>query len=373
MIARGRTRAPARRRCPAELCLGVAMVAAGCAGPSGSTGATDSGLKPVEAAESARVRRYDPVLARERWSYAGQEGWLLTTPNYRIFTTETGPLVLDRVPAFLELAMAQYSSALADLPEPGATRGDRLETYILASRRQWELLTRQLTGDRATTYLKLKAGGFAERGRALLFNIGARHTFSVAAHEGWHQYTQRVFEHPLPIWLEEGVAAYMEGYRWNPDAPARPIFLPWANVERFDRLRELVADDRIMPLDELLASRPQDLLSIYSNDEVLDFYAQVWALTHFLSEGAGGAYRAGLEELLRDASRGDFGRRLILARGRREAMSFFSRRIGALPFEVYLDEDLERASERYERFVRKIVRTGARDRIVVGRSPVALP
>jgi len=354
--------------------LGATLIApvGGC-GASQAGSESDSGLAVIDPRDSEAMRSFDPVIDRSPWTYAGSEGWMLTTPNYKIFTTEQGPLVSDRIPAFLELALAQYRTALGELPGPKRGGEGPLETYILASRSQWATLTRQLTGERASTYLKIQAGGYAERGRAVLFDIGDRHTFSVAAHEGWHQYTQRVMEHPLPVWLEEGIAAYMEGFRWNPDAPARPIFLPWANVERFDRLRDLVSSGRALPLETLLSSRPQDLLSIYSNEDALDYYAQVWALVHFLREGAGGRYRDTLTDVLRDASRGTFGRRLGMARGRRDTVAFFRTRTGTLPFEVYFTDDLDRASAEYERFLGSIVKTGARDRIVNGRSPIDLP
>jgi hypothetical protein len=121
-------------------------------------------------------------------------------------------------------------------------------------------MTRSLAGDQAETYLRIPRGGFALRGKGVYYDIGPRDTLSIAAHEGWHQYTQATFRHPLPLWLEEGIAAYFEGFRWDRTDRTLPVFLPWSNPQRFDTLREAVAADTLMPLRELLVSRPQDLL-----------------------------------------------------------------------------------------------------------------
>ncbi|MFG0327119.1 MAG: DUF1570 domain-containing protein [Phycisphaerales bacterium JB037] len=336
---------------------------------SGCSGSYEFDAGPTDArADSlgAASEPFDPVIRREAWTYAGRPGRVFETAGYRIFTTESRALLQQRIPAFLERALIRYTTALGDLPRPEA----KLETYILASRREWELLTRELTGPRAETYLKVRAGGFAEQGRALLFNIGWRNTFSVASHEGWHQYTQRVFRAPLPIWLEEGIAAYMEGYRWDSRSPELPVFLPWANVERFDRLRAMVDAGRVIPLRQLLGNRPQDLLSIYDNEAALDYYSQVWALVHFLREGEGGRHRAGLEQLLQDAASGALVERLIETGDRRALMTYRARRVGPDLFRIYFDDDLENAEREYDAFVRAIVAPGGRDRIVAGRSPV---
>ena len=63
------------------------------------------------------------------------------------------------------------------LPPPN----DRLDTFVMASRPQWELLTRQLLGERAGIYLKIPRGGHAWAGRSVLYNIGAQGTMAIAA------------------------------------------------------------------------------------------------------------------------------------------------------------------------------------------------
>lgn len=349
---------PTRLGTRAMVVLIGALALGSCAGSSATPD------QPARA-NNATPSSYNPVLATEPWTLAGAQGTLITTPSYRIFTTERDPLVSRRVPAFLEMAMAHYTTVLGELPRPTT----KLETYILASRSQWALLTRRLMGRQAEVYLKIRAGGYATQGRALLFNIGSHATFSTLAHEGWHQFTQRSFRQGLPIWLEEGIATAMEGYRWDPSNPTRPLFLPWANIERFDRLRDLVGRDELFSLGQLLNDRPQDLLSTTSNERALDYYAQVWALIHFLREGQSGAYRDDLHRLLSDAQAGRLVGEVVRSQGV-GARNALARRVGTPVFVTYFSPDLPAASAQYEAFVRHIVRPGGRDHIAAGRSPV---
>lgn len=332
-----------------------------------SSGCTDTPQAPrVSGAINPAPVAFDPVQSIEPWTFAGVEGRVITTPSYRIFTTENAPLIRRRIPMFMELAAQHYSSALGELPR--AER--RMDTYILASRTQWAQLTRQMTGPRAETYLRIRAGGFAENGRALLFNIGSRNTFGTVAHEGWHQYTQSVFREALPIWLEEGIATYMEGYRWDDARPDVPRFLPWTNIDRFDRLREVVQGGRITPLDELLTHRPQDLLELHSNERALDYYAQIWALVHFLREGENARYREALARILRDAAAGHLSRTVGATAGPRAAAAVRMRTAGREVFITYIDEDIPAVESAFRTFMREATRTGARDAIVAGRSPL---
>lgn len=308
---------------------------------------------------------FDPVISREPWSFRGANGVLITTPSYRIFTTETSQLLRRRIPAYLELAMIRYQqiSGLGPPPRP-------LETYVLANRDQWVELTRLLTGPRAESYLRVRAGGFAEQGRALLFNFSAQGAFATASHEGWHQYTQTVLREPLPIWLEEGLATYMEGYKWNERALDQPVFLPWANIQRFDRLREIVNSGRLKPLDRLLDDRPQDLLASHDNALALDFYAQVWALALFLMEDESGDYAGGVREMLASAADGTLVQKLAQRRGRDAANAYIRTRAGADAFGAFFSEDLDEASRRYRAFIEQIIATGGRDAVAAGRSPL---
>lgn len=318
----------------------------------------------AEGARSSSPR--DVIVSEEDWTYAGRSGRVIVTPHFRLHTTLGPSLLADRFPRFVEIALAAYRSDLGDLPEPAR----RLDTFVMKSRAEWESLTRQLTGPRASVYLRIPRGGYAIGGKGVFYDIGPYDTLAIAGHEGWHQYTQSTFGQPLPLWLEEGVATYFEGFRWHPADRNLPIFLPWSNPERFDTLRKLAARDRLMPLDKLLVSRPQDLIRS-ADGRTLAYYAQVWALTHFLHEGAGARYRGDLARLLSDAAAGRLAGTLADALGPREARRAMSRRVGDAVFRVYFNDDLAAAQAEYTRFIHAVTLPGTRHNITAGRSPIA--
>ncbi len=303
----------------------------------------------------------DQTISIEPWRYAGAEGSVIRTAHYRIYTTAHAPSLRDRAPGFLEHALAHYRTALGPLPLPAA----RLDTYILSNRSQWNTLTKQLMSDQAEMLLRIPRGGYASRGVGVFYDIGLFDTLAIAAHEGWHQYTQRTFREGLPIWLEEGVASYMEGHRWEGPTPR---FLPWANIQRFDALRSAHSKGSLMSLRRLLESRPADFLDS-ADDGVLTYYAQLWALVHFLNEGSGGRYTAPLKALLADAAAGGVLRTVSERLGKIAARGLLSR-VGPEVFLAYFNTNLEAAEREYRSFLEQVVRTGSRDSVSLGESPL---
>lgn len=316
----------------------------------------------AEAITQVSVEPTPDVLSAEPWTFGATAGEVIRTQHYRIFTTESNKGARRRLASFSEHALAQYRTALGPLPSPPV----RLDTYLMDNRPQWERLTKQLMGTQATQLLAIQRGGYASRGIGVYYDLGLFDTCAIAAHEGWHQYTQRTFRDPLPIWLEEGVATYMEGHSW---ANATPIFRAWSNVERFDQLRRAANNNSLMKLDELLNARPQDYVS-QVNDSLLTYYAQLWALTHFLNEGEQGVHSGKLRQLLGDAADGEMRKVLTNKLGARRANLAFATRSGDAVLEAYFQADLPAMSEAYDRFLQQIVRPGARDAIVAGRSPI---
>ena len=73
-----------------------------------------------------------------------------------------------------------------------------------------------------------------------------------------------------------------------------------------------------MTLDELLNARPQDYVS-QANDSLLTYYAQLWALSHFLNEGEQGVHSGHLRQLLSDAADGEMRKVLTNKLGARRA------------------------------------------------------
>lgn len=316
--------------------------------------ASDDPFEPMRepAAPSVRAPAHSPVLSVEPWAFGAGTGSVIRTRHYRVFTTSSRPIVRRVLPGFLEAALTQYRSALGELPPPPM----KLDTYLMHTRPEWATLTRALMRENADIYLRIERGGFAAQGRGVYRDLGElSDTLNLAAHEGWHQYTQTTFRSRLPVALEEGIAAYMEGFRFDPARPDVPIFLPWANTERYDQLRRAAAAGRLMSLETLLRTPPQDLIA--SDQEMaLTWYAQVWALIHFLNEGESGLHTASLHAMLRRAAEGD-------PPGLRSGVS-------RSPAALTIDMPMPELNEQYQAFIWRITAPGARDRIVAGRSPL---
>lgn len=303
----------------------------------------------------------EPPPAREEWDFRGVKGEILRTPHYRVYTTERDSILKTRLTESLELALTQYRTAITELPAPTT----RLDVYLMDDRHQWETVTKLLMGEHAEKLLRIPSGGYASRSIGVYYDIGLYGTIAIAAHEGWHQYTQQVFKNHLPIWLEEGIASFMEGHRWNGRTPE---FRPWANLERFDQLRKAHADGRLLSLEDLLSTDPKTLFAGQSTG-ALDYYAQVWALVHFLREGENAKHREKFAQLLTDAAEGRLNQRLIDTRPRDEAVESITRRTGPAVLMAYFAEDLAPMSEAYGAFIDRVVGVGGREAVVEGRSP----
>jgi len=351
-----------------------------------------SASSPNAAAPARPAPKVDPIVSTQAWTYNGKPGKNIQTANYSIYTTQNNSLLTARMPSFVEAALANYTSSLGTLPPPPG----QLETFIMSTRGEWERLTKQLMGDQASIYLQIQRGGYAANGRGIYYDIGAADTFSIASHEGWHQYTQRTFREGLPTWLEEGIATYMEGYRWE---GATPRFLGWSNTERFDQLRSASSKGSLLTLQELMNTSPQELLTgggstpttpskgkgaassgsggsfeaaerAASEDRLLTYYAQIWALVHFLREGEGGRHRGELELLVKDAAEGRLREKLTGGMGEQVARSAMLTRRGPAVMLAYFGGDADSLAAEYSRFIERIVRPGSRGLIVEGRSPV---
>jgi len=319
---------------------------------SGSAMSVEDAAEPTGESRSSnhRVVEYTTIP----WSFASYEGRLITTDNYHIYTTIDHERTLAQLPLLYESALEQYLTAFGPLPDPQS----RFKSYLFQDRRQWQAKTRQILPNQSDLFMRLGRGGFTTRGVAILYYIDygnrPRDTFAIAAHEGWHQYTQRTFRHHLPIWLEEGIATYMEGCKIGVDG--QPYFSR-RNSERWRMLRETVRRDQMIPLTELLRRTPQSFLEDSKNN-LLVYYAQVWALVHFLHDGNDGAYFDGLHELLQDASKGRLIQRLADVSDQhwsRRSQRIASTRIGLEAVYAYFTEDMTAFEQQYIDYVENLV------------------
>ena len=308
-----------------------------------------------------------PVVATREWRWKSVQGIEVETRHWSIRSSLRSAAFTATLPAFYEAALRHYRTGLVDLPVPAR----RLESCVFGTRDEWARYAEHRLGDDAATYLRMGRGGFTSDGEAVLYFIGQRDTLTIAAHEGWHQYSQTTLRNALPVWLEEGIACYMEGFRQAPGAP-EPSFLAWRNPERFTELRAASRQGRIVPLRALLEGSPQSFLAT-SRDAQLGYYAQAWALVHYIRDGEGGRYREGLERLLADAVAGSVPERIraspAIVDGRSRALAL-SAKAGIWLVLVYLDDDYERFERGYAAFVDALVASNSWDRVMRGESPL---
>lgn len=344
----------------AALLMGVVSLS-GCATPHAAVPEPSLGVSTSEATASASpVKTSEAVwntpeltVTRSSWQFGEASGTLIVTPNYRLWTTVDSATFLERLPVFYERALEHYTTALADLPKPDR----KLDTFLFLTRKQWLSKTQEMLPDQADMFSNLGRGGYTTRGTSVLYYIDRygypKDTFAIAAHEGWHQYTQQTFKHQLPIWLEEGIATYMEGYRQ--DSEQLPEFNAAINNERRRTLREATWNDELIPLDQLLSGTPQSFLS-QSKDRLLTYYAQVWVLTRFLDEGESGRYHESLSQILTDSAQGTFVGRMATSqhlngKSRRGTVSGGSGRVGLAVVQEYFNADLGEFEKGYLAYI----------------------
>lgn len=331
------------------------------------------------------ARRAGPsVESIEPWSFAGSAGVLVQTRHYRVYSTLTDPVLMDRLPGFLEQALEHYRTAFAPagsnerLPAPPSPI--KLETYVLRTRSQWEDFTRSLAGPSASTLLRIPPprGGYAWGGKGVFYGLGEsgepdrdsihaddHGMFALAAHEGWHQYTQRTFAQPLPAWLEEGLATCMEGSEWVGSAgeSVGVRFASSRNPPRLETLRKLARSGKLLRLEELLDTSPSSFLLDGRDDEALEYYAQAWAICRWIDSAP--AMRASLWQLLKDAQAGTLSQAVTTAAERQAAaqasqpnsrkVSSLLLRRGPAVFVTYFGNDIDTHERDYRAFVERLV------------------
>jgi hypothetical protein len=177
--------------------------------------------------------------------------------------------------------------------------------YLFQTREQWAAFTRTRTGADAAIYLQINRGGYTVRDWYVAYFIGDLGTYSVAAHEGFHQYVARHFRSRLPPFLEEGLACMFEEVHW--ESAGRGNWLPrWnfaANRSRLVGLRHAYEGGYLLPLTKLASMHAGQVVD-QSPEQIEAFYAQSWAFARFLWEGEGGKHRPTLRRILTDGADG---------------------------------------------------------------------
>lgn len=295
--------------------------------------------------------RYDSLrtqVVRQDWPSDYPNGAVLQTPHYRIHTTVSNPAVLKMLPGFLEQAHGQYVAFTGISP-----RGQRVgDVYLMADRQQWAAVTRKVVRDRPNSYMSIEAGGYCYRGVSVFWDIGYARTLPVAAHEGLHQFFMFHLRDALPMWLEEGLCVMMESYRV--DATGNVAFDPDRRDAHADELRTALRQ-HWRPLRQLLSMDAGEAIA-GTNQEAVSYYAQLWALAHYLRSRP--EYRAGLERMLADAQAGRVKKELgvgffegfsLMSDGRR-----YNQALSERFFRHYITTDLDGFERAYTQHARRL-------------------
>lgn len=233
----------------------------------------------------------------EPWKYGSAPvARKLVTPNYAIYTTLADDELVMSVAQLMEGAQTQYRKLAPQVP--GSAKP--LECYIFSNRNEWADFTRQIAGADAKIYLMITRGGYAVGDRFVAFFLGDRGTYSVAAHEGWHQYVARNFKGRIPPFLEEGIACMFENVDWAGKVPRFNLSI---NAARTQALRHSIESKELWPLAELCTMHAGQIVHL-PPERIEAFYAENWAFARFMWEAENAKYRPAFQAFLADTARG---------------------------------------------------------------------
>lgn len=287
-----------------------------------------AGPKPVEATQEA-------------WTFGRSDGTLARSPHYVLHTTCKREQFVDALPAFMETCYDAYRELLPPMKEPN----EPMKAYLFQSRGDWEQFTREFSPARAPTYLKIRRGGYSERGVTVSHYSSQRGTLSIMAHEGLHQYLEATGRGRIPAWINEGLACYFESFDLM---NGRPVFKPERNTLRAPFLREAVQRDDLIPLKEILGTNAGEAVH-RTTGHVRSYYAQEWSLVLFLlSDKAPSEYRQGFQDLLDDLGSVTMEQR---ATSRLNALNNAGLSPGEAVFRIYITEDLDQFEADYRAYL----------------------
>lgn len=309
------------------LCGGIA----GCAhdtGNSSDSSGSDAALPPLDI---------------QPWIYDGKPAVQVQTSHYVIYTTISDRELLDKVGHVMERAYAEYSRFA-----PASPRSDAPMTcYLFLTRDQWAQFTRHYTGSDAAVYLHINRGGYTIHDWYVAYFMGDVGTFSVAAHEGFHQYASRNFKNRIPPFLEEGIACMFEDVRWKGNTPYWSLDI---NVGRLSSLRTAIDQRRLFPLDQLAMTHAGQIVN-GPPGRIAAFYGQSWAFARFCREAEKGKYRQGLQDMLSDAAAG----KLFAATRLRPGVFVWDPKSAPSQLEHYFREDIATLDRHFRAYMSGLV------------------
>ncbi len=337
-------------RVVAVLCVCAVLLSGGCVEEKRSK----PGRKLSTSLDSPKgmikyLKNLPAVKKVENWDNKYDRGITITTKNYIIHTTVLEPLMLRQVPAFMESAHRAYQKQLPELIETKT----KFTVYLFGTREQWEEFTKEFAGRQSVSYLKIKKGAYYLNGACVTYNIGRRATFSVLAHEGWHQFNSKHFAYRLPSWLDEGIAMMFEVSRYD---KGKFTFHP-EQSGRLGSLRKTISSGKMIPLKNIIALNPGQVVS--DPDAIRAFYAQSYALVRFLREEGYGKRLKKFHNLLLGALRGNWPidprLKMIAANRNIPLTANFNQFVSTKLFSIYIEEDMSAIEREYKAFCRKII------------------
>ena len=248
------------------------------------------------ASSNRNVGPASAIVRIDPWIFDGDHGAAIVTRHYVIYTTIPDERWRESFAQLMEAALAQYSQLAPDVPLTHRP----MECYVFASRREWATFTSAKTGTDATIYLHITRGGYTVRDWFVAFYIGEAGTFSVAAHEGFHQFAARHFKTRIPPFLEEGIACLFENVQWEMGVPTWKLD---TNPNRLGSLRTAIAAGQFIPLSELITLHAGQVVN-GPKARISAFYGESWAFAQFLWTADNKKFRPRLQRLLADAAAG---------------------------------------------------------------------
>lgn len=300
----------------------------------------------------------------EPWKFGDVPGTKLATRHYRIFTTSANHSLVKSLPGFLESACEHYGRLTGLSEPPGAT--EPMPVYLLASRPQWEAMTKSAAGPASERLLQIQSGGYCWQGVCVFWDLGHFATFATAAHEGLHQFFYNRLRDPLPAWAEEGLCVLAEGFTLT---ASTVTFTPQRNTLREGSLRDALSAGRWIALERLLSTDAADHVA-GPGGLAPEYYAQLWALMLFIRSEP--RYQAGLARLIADAAAGTLRRRLRVP----EAMGAgrtYNRSVSVPIFQRYIEPDLLGFERRFRAFAERLAKLAPGGTSGGGPAPKAPP
>lgn len=309
------------------LCLGMVGCAHDAGNSSGSS-ASDAALPPVDV---------------QPWTYDGKPANQVQTSHYVIYTTIFDRDLLERVGHVMEGAYAEYNRFAPCSPHSD----EPMTCYLFLTRDQWAQFTRHYTGSDASIYLHINRGGYTVHDWYVAYFMGDSGTFSVAAHEGFHQYAARNFKNRIPPFLEEGISCMFEDVRWNGKSPYWTLDV---NHGRLSSLRTAIEQKQLFSLNQLAMTHAGQIVN-GPPGRIAAFYGQSWAFARFAWDAEDGKYRQGLQQMLSDAAAG----KLFAATPSRPGAFSWDPKSAPLQLEHYFGEDIATLDHHFRAYMSGLV------------------